>query len=256
MAQVFKINVISLAHQRDRREKMCLLLENSEREWAFVDAISGNDIAPYAHLYDRQRRLKVLGYDMKPNEIACVLSHRQAWENCVRDGVPYLVLEDDVLVATPFEDFNATVPVADAICHAMGDALFARLGNSRARGMKVDVHAVGHGIDVVRYEKDPLSSFAYLLSPQIARQLLRGSERFFVPVDNFMWRGWEHGCCMYDVNPHVMTTSDVDNPSSIGDRRKPRIGLARKARREYYRFFDNKDKLLYEQTMLKKHKKQ
>lgn len=252
MAQTFKINVVSLRSQPERRAKMQALLDGVQREWSFVDAIAGKDIAPFAHLYDQKRRLQVLGYDMKPNEIACVLSHRQVWENCVRDGVPYLVLEDDVQVAPGFADFNAVVPVADAICEAMGGRLFARLGNSQARGQKVSVHAVGHGVKVFRYEKDPLSSFAYLLSPQIAAELLRGSEHFFMPVDNFMWRGWEHGCCMYDVYPHAITTSEEDNPSSIGDRRKPRLGLMQKIRREYHRFFDNKDKVLYEQSMLKK----
>lgn len=255
MAQTFKINVISLRSQPERRAKMQALLDGVQREWSFVDAISGKDIAPFAHLYDRQRRLNVLGYDMKPNEIACVLSHRQAWENCVRDGVPYLILEDDVQVGDGFADFNAVVPVADAVCAAMGEALFVRLGNSQARGLKVSVHAVGQGVEVFRYEKDPLSSFAYLVSPQIARKLLLGSEHFFMPVDNFMWRGWEHGCCMHDVWPHAITTSEEGNPSSIGDRQKPRLGLLQKIRREYFRFFDNKDKVLYEKSCIQNVKK-
>lgn len=255
MAQQFKINVISLRSQPERRAKMQALLEGVQREWSFVDAIAGKDIAPFSHLYDQKRRLQLLGYDMKPNEIACMLSHRQVWENCVRDGVPYLVLEDDVQVAPGLADFNAVVSVADACCQAMGDALLLRLGNTRPRGRKTPVHAIGQGIDIFRYEKDALSAFAYLVSPPIALRLLQGSAPFFMPVDDFMWRGWEHGCAMHDVHPPVMATTEEGNPSSIGDRSKPRLGLMKKIRREYHRFFDNKNKVLYEKAMIDKLKR-
>lgn len=251
MAQTFKINVISLRSQPERRAKMQALLDGVQREWSFVDAISGKDIAPFAHLYDRQRRLNVLGYDMKPNEIACVLSHRQAWENCVRDGVPYLILEDDVQVGDGFADFNAIVPVADAICESLGDRLLARLGNTRPRGQHVPVYSGISGVEIRRYEKDPLSAFSYLISPRIAVQLLKSSEDFFVPVDDFLWRGWEHGCCIYDISPALIVTTEEGNPSSIGDRCKPKLSFKGKIKREYHRFFDNKNKIFFEKKIIK-----
>lgn len=246
----FKIQVVSLAHQHDRRAKMTQLLAGVDREWSFLDAISGKDIAPYAHLYDQEKRRKVLGYDMKPNEIACVLSHREIWKHCVRDNVPYLILEDDVKVAADLPDFNAVIPLAQSLCARMGDQLFVRLGNSRARGEKVPVCHLPDSRELVRYLEDPLSSFAYMVSPQVAARLIEGSEHFFMPVDNFMWRGWEHGCVMHEVFPQAIITSEEDNPSSIGDRSKPKIGLWQKVRREYYRFFDNKDKVLFERSVI------
>lgn len=252
MQQKFKINVISLVDQVDRRSKIQKLLHSNTIEWSFVDAISGKNIAAWLHLYDQPRRLKALGYDMRNNEIACFLSHRMAWQNCVRDAMPYLVLEDDVKLAAPLHDIDHVVPVIHEICEYLGDELFIRLGNSHYSSKHVPLHRLGNGLDIVRFENDPLSAFAYLISPAVAQKLLKHSEKFFTPVDDFMWRGWEHGCRLLDMSDDIIFTSDEGNPSNIGDRSKPKIGILQKISREYYRFFDNKNKIVYERDVLKK----
>ena len=70
MSQNFEIHVISLKNQTQRREKIEAILEGQGPKWSFFDAIAGGDISIYLGMYDREKRLRNLGYDLRINEIA------------------------------------------------------------------------------------------------------------------------------------------------------------------------------------------
>ncbi|MEG2999759.1 MAG: glycosyltransferase family 25 protein [Comamonas sp.] len=251
MQQNFEIRVISLVDQKDRRDKVSSILDAQPLRWRFMDAVSGKNISEYMVHYDRARRLKALGYGMKDNEIACFISHRKVWQECVEAQKPCLILEDDIKLSDSVLHAGEVVEFVNNLILDQADAVYVRLGFLRKDLNFVSVKKINSHIALVRFEKDPLTAMAYVISPQIAAKLLHASERFFTPVDDFMWRGWEHQCCLLDVFPAIFYTSDEDTPSNIGARVKPRIGLFEKMKREYYRFFDNKNKVLYEKKMLK-----
>lgn len=240
----FEVRVISLPDQVQRREKMNNILKNIV-DWRFVDAISGKEISHEIEFYDRNRRLKVFGYDMRINEIACFMSHRKTWEECALSDKNFLILEDDINI--PLDaDGGMVHGMINSISDAIGEKLLVRLGNSELRSEKAKVCDIDANYSIYRYHRDPLGAFAYLLSPDVARDLLASSLRVFTPVDDFMWRGWEHGCVMYDLAPHFFTTQEEGNPSTIGNRSKPKIALRKKIVREWYRFLDVKNKKKYE----------
>lgn len=251
MKQNFEIRVISLENQLDRRRKISSILNETPLSWQFMDAVSGKNIAPYISLYNSERRLKVFGYEMKNNEIACFISHRKVWQECVENQKAYLILEDDVKLNRGFFDFKEVVELVNKIIDSRADGVYVRLGVLSKNLKFIVMSQLINSIELVRFEKDPLTAMAYVVSPEIAKKLIKYSESFFTPVDDFMWRGWEHQCCLLDVMPSVFYTSDEDTPSNIGERLKPEIGFLNKIKREYHRFFDNKDKIIYEKKMLK-----
>lgn len=251
MSQKFEIHVISLKSQIQRREKIAALFEGQGLQWSFFDAIGGADIADYLRMYDRETRLRNLGYDLRVNEIACFISHRTLWEACVRQGVPFLILEDDVKINQWVGDCARAAHMVDALMEKIKDEyLFVRLGNLFERKFQT-LKKIADGCDLVRYQRDPSTAMGYIIAPQVAQRLLVHSEKFFCAVDNYMWRGWEHGCCLLDVAPAVFFTSDADTPSSIGDRKKPAIGFLKKIKREYFRALDAAQRSRYEKSIIK-----
>jgi glycosyl transferase, family 25 len=251
MSQNFEIHVISLKNQTQRREKIEAILEGQGLKWSFFDAIAGGDISIYLGMYDREKRLRNLGYDLRINEIACFISHRTLWEACVRQGVPFLILEDDIKINQGVGDFAQAAQIVHLIIEKIKpEYLFVRLGNLFDRKFQV-LQKISDDFDIVRYQRDPSTAMGYIISPQVAEILLAQSEKFFCAVDNYMWRGWEHGCCLLDVSPALFFTSDADTPSSIGDRSKPAIGLLKKIKREYFRALDGAQRSRYEKKIIK-----
>ena len=248
--QNFEVRVISLLKQEKRREKMALVLDG-QLDWKFTDAIAGSEISWNHNIYDQNRRIKIFGYDMKINEIACFLSHRLVWEECVLSNKYFLVLEDDIQFVKGLGGHDVKTIINELI-KTQGFNLFSRLGNSEIRSEKVKFFDIDHRFSLSRYKKDPLGAFAYVISPKVASNLLQNSKKIFTPVDDFMWRGWEHESEIYDVLPKIFFTEEEGNPSSIGDRKKPEINFLRKISREWFRYFDVKKKKMYEGTVFKK----
>lgn len=252
MPQNFQIRVISLKDQTDRRKKIENLFANKNIKWSFFDAISGKDIKPFLYMYNKKKRLQTPGYDLRDNEIACFLSHRAVWEECQNSNEIFLILEDDISIELPSSQFIEKInKITEKISL---DKLFIRLGNTFKKEF-LDASTIDEELKITRYYKDPYGAFGYLISPQIARNLIVHSSYFSTPADDFLWRGWEHGSCLLDIYPSLITTSDVNNPSTIGDRAKPKIGLLSKLKREFFRALDQVHRNSYQNSVIKKIKK-
>lgn len=256
MRQEFEVRVISLENQLERRARMNHLLDGVF-SWKFFDAIAGKDISLETSFYDQARRLKIFGYDLRINEIACFLSHRALWEESIRLNKNILIMEDDISFSFQ-DDGEYTIKTLNYLGRKLNDSLFVRLGNSQVRKDNILIESIDANYSLCRFYRDPLGAFAYLVSPQVAKKLIENSKKIFTPVDDYMWRGWGHGCLLLDVTPNFIFTQEDGNPSTIGNREKPKISLLSKASREWFRFFDNKEKMQYELQAVnrfKKHKK-
>src|SRR5574344_1249891 len=149
------------------------------------------------------------------------------------------------------QNFSQVAECVDFLIHSIhSHFLFIRLGNLFQRKFQ-RIKTVKDGLTVVRYHRDPSTAMAYIISPDVAKRLLSNSRSFFCAVDNYMWRGWEHGCCRLDRSPALFFTSDADTPSTIGDRSKPAIGLLKKIKREYFRALDGAQRSRYEKKIIK-----
>ncbi|MEG2280919.1 MAG: glycosyltransferase family 25 protein [Comamonas sp.] len=253
MQQEFEVRVISLENQLERRARMNHLLDGVF-SWEFFDAIAGKDISLETSFYDQARRLKIFGYDLRINEIACFLSHRALWEESIRLNKNILIMEDDISFSFK-DDGEYTIKTLNYLVKKLDYSLFVRLGNSQLRKDNLLIGPIDSNYHLCRFYRDPLGAFAYLISPEIAKQLIKYSKKIFTPVDDYMWRGWEHGCLLLDVAPNFIFTQEENNPSTIGDRKKPKISLQGKISREWFRFFDNKEKMKYELQAVKRFKK-
>jgi glycosyl transferase family 25 len=250
MQQDFNIVVISLEDQLQRREKMRAEMERLGLAWEFLAAIPGKSINHQHPHYDQAKRIRMLGYDMRVNEIACFLSHRKAWQQCVREDKNTLILEDDIQMPTEEAQLQTLKATIRSLCQDISQSFIIRLGNGQLSQRAYALTPLHESVQLMRFQTDPSSAFAYLLSPRIAQTLLEHSERFFTPVDDFMWRGWEHNYPMLDISPHLVHTRAEENPSTIGDRKKPPITFFKKIRRELNQALERRLRKKYERETI------
>ena len=231
-----KARIISLENQIERRKKMESLMSSANLDWSFFSAISGKDINFSHPNYDRRKRLKFPGHDLTPNEIACFLSHRSLWIECASQEENYLILEDDAYGLRDYALADEMKSFLNLIEVSVENGYVVRLGNGGYRKVFKKIKNINEEFKLVRYKKDPLCALAYVISPKTARKLIEKSEKFYLPVDDFMWNTNESGCVVLDVDPYFLYAPLEDNPSTIGCRKKPKQGLIKKLFREANRF--------------------
>lgn len=180
MSQNFEIHVISLKNQTHRRKKIEAILEGQCLKWSFFDAIAGEDISNYLGMYNREKRLRNLGYDLRINEIACFISHRTLWEECARKGIPFLILEDDIKIKYYVGDFAQAAQIVHLIIEKIkAEYLFVRLGNLFDRKFQI-LQKISDDFNIVRYQRDPSTAMGYIISPKLRRFWQRRAKSFFV----------------------------------------------------------------------------
>lgn len=235
MKNDFQIRIISLVNQNSRRQKMADLFINSNYHWRFFDAIPGAEIDSYLGSYDRRQRMKFPGHDLTPNEIACFLSHREVWKECIAAGVNFVILEDDVSIARDAFDISYLQTLMDELSSCLVDDMVVRLGHGNYKKGYFLLNELSHDFSLVRHQRDQLGAFSYVITPLVAQRLVKNSQKFFLPVDDYMWNGNQSQCRVLDINPVYFSTQLENNPSTIGDRKKKKQTIWFKLKREIYR---------------------
>jgi len=223
------ILVISLANEVERRRRVQAQLAGCPVPWAFINAVRGAELPTPAPEYDAQTRMARMGFPMSGGEIGCFLSHRVAWQTCVARAVPTLIVEDDFELVT---DLNQIVRLARRY--------LSRCDLLRLQGLRPDAGRVleRSGNERLVWElTDPSGSAGYVVTPETATCLLQLTQRFWVAVDDFFARDWEHGLKVFSVWPYPISVTTL--PSTISDRVKPALSGWTKLRRELYRAPDS-----------------
>lgn len=236
MNQSVEIRIISLKNQEVRRNSMRNIFSLSNYSWGFFDAISGENVDPYLIHYERGKRMKYPGHDMTRNEIACFISHREVWKQCVKSKKDFLVLEDDAYIIRNGFDVSFLGKLIDAIRNSIGEGALVRLGHGAQQKNYKRMDCLINDFQLVRYRRDPLCALAYFISPAVAEKLLNASEKFYLPVDDFMWNYNESHITVFDLEPVFFSAAVEGNPSTIGDRKKMKIKFLAKIKREFNRF--------------------
>lgn len=105
------VMVISLAFDKERREKISSIMRGLNIEFSFIDAIYGKSLSENEKksisTYDVEiRKKRKLG----DAELGCTLSHIKAYEFMLRDGLQWAcVLEDDAVLDERFGDFILSI---------------------------------------------------------------------------------------------------------------------------------------------------
>ncbi len=101
-----RIYVINRKKDVERRKRMDAEAKKQNIELEYVEAISGEDLTPEdTARYDAAKLHRYFNYDMIPNEIACVLSHRKALGTFLASDDDYaIILEDDTRFLPHFKE--------------------------------------------------------------------------------------------------------------------------------------------------------
>ncbi|MBU3538169.1 glycosyltransferase family 25 protein [Polynucleobacter sp. UK-Gri1-W3] len=217
-----KIFVISLQRSLDRRKQVEKEMQKISLPWEFLDAIDGSALTSNPVEYKPTKVKRLQGYELTPNEIGCYLSHKEAWKRCVSENAPTLVLEDDFALAPNFENVLSTILEADDSWN------FLRLQGLYEVPYKTLFEK--SGVAFVRNEGDAVGATAYLLKPEIAKQLIQNSADIYEPVDHFLEHHQKHGLEFLAIRPYPVDITRAK--STIADRseRSPVQGLQKRWR--------------------------
>ena len=229
--QTILIRVISLERSTDRRERVQRELKNLLFEWAFLSAVDGFALKALPKSYDQAKVRRLQGHDLTPGEIGCYLSHLSAWEQCVQENKPMLVLEDDFVINGDLRHVFESLTQMDHKWSLVRLAALYEVENKLIDRCE--------GIDLVENKGDPVGAAAYIIKPRAAAQLIKCSSAIYEPVDHYLEHYSKHGVPIHAVKPYPV--SIVGKDSTITDRagRLPVRGF-QKIKRSVYRLIDRK----------------
>ncbi|RTZ14646.1 glycosyltransferase family 25 protein [Vibrio aquaticus] len=217
-----KVFVISLKRSPERREYIKKQLDDLGVEFEFFDAVDGRAEPPHPLFenYHYKKRLWLTSGRMpSKGELGCYGSHYLLWQRCVELDEPILIIEDDSEVQPRFKDL---LPLISEKVLEYG---FLRL--------EPETHKC------TLYEKEKAENYSisfmsnnfggtrsYAIEPMAAKKLLVQSERWCMPVDNYIGSIYLHDMPSYILSPFI-----VENPEEFGTT----IQLGEESKAEWYR---------------------
>ncbi len=223
------IFVINLPRDTQRRAEMTARLDRLGLPYHFVEAIDGKAMPEaYERLYDRTKRLRYFGRDLKLGELGCTFSHYKIYQHMMEKSIPHaVILEDDVIFEDDFED------VLRALMNTKTRWDVIRfLGSEKIykRGCRIIKPLVGR-YALARLPTTPGGAHGYVLSREAARAMIGYMQRTWMPIDALQGRMWNTGLETLVVHPAPLYP-EPDNVSTIGDERMDKSleidGLSRK----------------------------
>jgi glycosyl transferase family 25 len=239
------IRIISLASRQDRRRQIAAQFDRlGVAGYSFLDAVNGReqpDHPLFAH-YDpiARARVKGRGRDLKPSQLGCFASHYLLWEECARSGRPLLVVEDDAILK---DNFPEMLKLAPALLQAW-PFIWLHEYDRPGRDPSTKVGQVGP-FALFRKRKKHSCSVAYLLNPVGAAALLTYCQIWIYPLDDTVFRFYEHGVENIVLQP-ACVAQNRDSPSDIvGPSDLVSLPLQDKIRREVYKARDDVRRMLH-----------
>lgn len=231
--------VISLVGMTERRSLIESQFEALGLGFDFLDAV---DARKNEHVrlsrYDEAATMARYGAPLSAPEIGCFASHFAAWQLCVERDEPLAIFEDDVLLDPRFPEVLA-LAAARIEQHRL-----IRLFGKHNRSSR-QLEALGSRYTLVRFQRGPIGTQCYCLSPAGARALLARATRWSEPVDHYLDRFWLHGVTSNAIVPYELKEMSRDIlVGAIGARSHRRTGMA-KFRRELTRQTDALARLIY-----------
>ncbi|MBE2179382.1 MAG: glycosyltransferase family 25 protein [Chthoniobacterales bacterium] len=210
------VYVINLARSTDRLERITREFHATGLCFERVEAVDSSTMedAAWTTRYDaganRRNYLAPLG----SGEIACMLSHRLAWEQFLGNGnaSDAVILEDDVTMLANAAD---VLGFAAETCAAPAPVLCKLNSLRRCRD-------VGRKSEARPSMLPALTTAAQTLNRHAAQALLDFTESFHEPIDVALQRWWDHGVKMLQASPPLF--EEIRGPSyasTIRSRREP-----------------------------------
>ncbi len=162
-----KILIINLDGEQERLKFQQQQMSGLGLKFQRLRAIEAKDlpaetIATQAQQWERP---------MRPSEVACLASHKTAWELAIRDNKPVLVLEDDALLSHKTPALLASLEKTPGLEHV---TLEIRGRKKILAGTSLDIDK---GLSLTRLYQDRTGAAAYIIWPEGAKKLLARSNR-------------------------------------------------------------------------------
>jgi len=221
MAPIFFL-LITLKRSEARREQAVAILEKSQYQWKILEGIDGLQLQNTPPEYHEAKVSRLLGFPLPPSEIGCFLSHRQAWIRCVEKNCPVLILEDDFVFQSNFEQ------AIEVLITEFQDWDIARL-----QGLVPTSDSTllaGSDYRVVTNHGDPLGATSYIIKPDAAKKLIRLSNEIYEPLDHFLEHHKVHHLKIVAFKPYPVLINGMTSTMHDRVERIPIQGLRKKWR--------------------------
>ncbi|MHA6263010.1 glycosyltransferase family 25 protein [Arenibacterium sp. CAU 1754] len=227
--------VIHLERARKRFEQAQQLIRDTGPNSSILAAVDGSALSPEEiNRFYRPGLLKpAYPFPLRPGEIGCFLSHRNAWQNLV-DGHAdaALILEDDVALGPEFDD---ALNLAQTHVGTYG---YIQLQTRKVDGETIDAKGLCR---LLQPQVTPLRTSGQLVNRASAQRLLDLTETFDRPVDTFLQMHWHTGIHLATIAPSGLTDRTAETGgSTISERKSLSERLAREWKRSRYRAAVNK----------------
>jgi len=232
------VYVINLASSRERRLKVCRRLEALGVSYEIFEAVDGRQAPhPLFDRYDDKRRKRYRRKPLSGGELGCGASHFLLWQKCADLNQPIVVMEDDVYVTNAFP---AALDIAEGLINRLRYLRLA--GTSLHRRPYRVVSNVG-AFDLVDHIRGPSGTLCYVLHPSAARALIAHAESWYLAVDDYMDRYWQHGVDCFSLMPFPVMVAD--NSSDIVRKPKEKTSLWGKLVQELFGRLERVRRTLY-----------
>lgn len=219
-----EIIVISLPSETHRRSSVEKQLTSLELPFSFLDAVDGSKGHPLFERFSPQKASKIGEIPLTPAHLGCYASHYLAWQKCVDDEKPKIILEDDALIyPNEFESFIDLIPDLPAQVECV------RLFQNKSRKTKSLPIFCTPKIQIRKFMRGHKSATGYYLTPSGAHKLIQHAAVWAEPLDLEMDQFWINKVECYGTVPACLT-NDSGFESAIDkgmDTRKLRGGWMR-----------------------------
>ncbi|MCM2294304.1 glycosyltransferase family 25 protein [Allorhizobium sp. BGMRC 0089] len=184
--------IIHLERAEKRRDHVNALLASLPMPGQIIAAVDGQSLSDteIRAFYKRRLHSPLYPFSLTRNEIACMLSHRRAWQTIIDLNLDAaLIMEDD---AGPTSDFCSSLSLGLLRVQEDGFIRFP-FRDGREEG---PVIAWAGQTRMISPNRLGLGMVTQLVSHEAARKLLDATSRFDRPVDVLMQMPWITG-----VNP-------------------------------------------------------
>lgn len=211
MSQI-KTYVISLSDQKRRRSVIKSRLKAINLEFVFFNAVDGrscnlrNDPS-----YSGVKRRLFFGKDLTSPELGVLFSNKEILKDIIKNNYSEaLVLEDDVVIKDNFHFILSKLTQSN-----INWELVRFLGKPKmAKYRQRKIFNLDASFNLVRIGSCPGGSYAYIISREGAKKLLKSMDKVYLPPDILMGSPWITNIEVMVIMPTIATW-DNDFPSAI-----------------------------------------
>lgn len=199
----YQILLLNADPATSRLEQMKQQFSRAGMHYTRVSGLTATavDEATYQQHVDVARNHNDYFHNLTTRDVATYLNHRRAWQELTTSGADYgIVLEDDVVLIDGFNQLPNRIRDIQVPWN------FIKIAEPYKRERTQVTGQVG-AATVVRYERIPRGSCAYVIKRETAAQLLERTTQFFRPLDvDFQW-WWELGLNVIGLKPYPVQLS-------------------------------------------------